>query len=558
MNRNLLTKMIIKAMTIKGHADVRQMHNNTLNAKKKNEKLLMKILRINAECEYGKKYHYSEIKTIADYREKVPVTTFSDYEGYIARMIENNESDLITSLPVIGYAQSSGSVGVRKFVPITQREVNIYTKYTVTRMLALADTWHKQHRGYGLIPGRGMFTCPSFDDTLPNGLLCSNIADVAAKQLGFIYPYILNVPFHRLFSSKEADFRYINSRFALEDENSMYVFCVFMKAFTDIMRYIEKNWETIVSDIETGTVSELSKASPEALEKLKTVVIPKPDRAAHLRAEFSKGFDETIIRRIWPNMSVICGIGTSTFSRFSEIARNYTEGVPYDYSIYGASEGLFAAADALESEKQLLLVDSCFYEFVPIDDETKILLIDELEIGKEYEIIITNQAGLYRYKCGDVIRVVDYINDCPYVVFAYRKGQLLNLTGEKTTEEHMKAVVSEIEKAADIKINNWTVYNCLEEHPYHYVLLAENKSGIDLSKYSELADRELRRINIRYKHFVENDELGAIVVKNQEPGSQAAWAKTQQEKGVPVSQIKPVRILDTKEKMNFFIHRVKE
>ncbi|MBR0418502.1 MAG: GH3 auxin-responsive promoter family protein, partial [Erysipelotrichaceae bacterium] len=78
----------------------------------------------------------------------------------------------------------------------------------------------------------------------------------------------------------------------------------------------------------------------------------------------------------------------------------------------------------------MVSIDSCYYEFIPVDDETKILSLDELEIGKEYEIVITNQAGFYRYRCGDVIKVLDYLNYCPYINFSSRKGTLLNITGE--------------------------------------------------------------------------------------------------------------------------------
>ena len=545
-------------MTVKGHRDINALHKMTADAGRINKKLLFKILKTNKDTEYGRKYHFSEIKTVEDFRRLVPVTTYTDYEPYVKRMIENEETNLLTSLPLVGYAQSSGTAGGRKFVPLTQPEVNVYTKYTVTRMLALADDYSKKRGNGHLRPGRGVFTCPSFDDYLPNGMLCSNIADVAAKQLGFLYPYILVVPFTKLFAPEEADFRYVNMRFALEDKHCMYMFSVFLKAYTDVLRYLENNWEIIVDDIEKGTISDISRATPEAREMLASAIKPNPVRAAELRREFSKGFDDTIIKRIWPDMAVVCGIGTSTFEPFSVIGKRYSKDVPFDYSIYGASEGLFAAVDELESPKQLMLIDSCFYEFVPVEDESRILCLNELEAGREYEIVITNQAGLYRYKCGDVIKVVGYMNQCPYVQFSHRKGQLLNLTGEKTTEEHMRVVVEKLAEEAGCAINNWCTCYCLDNHPYHYVLLAENKQGVDLSRYSEFADKVLRETNIRYMHFTDNNEIGKIEIRNQEPGTQRAWADMQVERGVPVSQVKPVRMLDTPQKEKFFLSRVIE
>lgn len=551
-----MSRVVVKAMITKGHMDLRSMHRNTIDAGSKNEKLLMRIIESNKDTEFGRKYGFADIRSVSDYRRMVPITTYHDFEPYTDRMIHNGESNLITAQKVVGYAQSSGSIGARKFVPLTQPEVNIYTKYTVTRMLACADNYFRARTGRGIKPFRGMFVCQSYDDTLPDGTLCSNVADVAAKQLGFVYPYILNVPFKKLFNDEEGDFRYINSRFALEDRDCLYMFCVFMKAFTDLMRYYENNWETLVDDIEKGTISDLSRTTPEVREKLLKVIKPNPERAAELRKEFSKGFDPTIIKRIWPNMSVICGIGTSTFEAFSRIARGYTEGVPLDFSIYGASEGLFAAVDAVESPGQLMLVDSCYYEFIPVGDESKVLGLHELETGQQYEIVITNQAGLYRYKCGDVVKVVGYMNECPYIRFSYRQGQLLNVTGEKTTEEHMRAVLDKIEKESGVTIANWAVYTRLDVHPYHYVLLIENEDGVDLSGYSKMADEALQEINVRYKYFVDRNTLGRITIENQRFGTNKEWADQQVARGVPVSQVKPVRILDTDAKEQFFLSRL--
>jgi hypothetical protein len=359
-----------------------------------------------------------------------------------------------------------------------------------------------------------------------------------------------------MFNEAEAESKYVNCRFALEDKDTLFMFCIFFREITGIINYLENNWQTIVNDIEYGTVSDLAMATPEALMKMKPFIKPNPERAAELRAEFEKGFDETIIKRIWPNMSVICGIGTSTFTPFSKRARKYCKGVPFDFSIYGASEGLFAAADEVESAKQLLLVGSCYYEFIPVDDESKLLSIDELEVGNEYEIVITNQSGLYRYRCGDVIKVVDYMNECPYVVFSYRKGQLLNITGEKTTEEHMAAVVKEIGKASGCNIKDWAVYSKIEEHPYNYLLLLETEDGTDLREYEEIAHEKLCEANPRYAYFSAINGMGKVEIDNQEPGTHKAWADQLIANGAPFSQVKPVRILDTPAKEEHFLNRI--
>ena len=555
--RDIMTGILDRVMIALGRREIRKMHRSTAGARKKNEELLMRILRTNKDCEYGKKYGFSDIKTAEEYRRRLPMTVFDDYQEYITRMIDGGEEGLLTSLPLVGYAQSSGSVGARKFVPLTQPEVNIYVRYTVPKMLAATDEYLRKNRGRGLRPGRGIFTCPAFDDFLPNGLPCSNVADVAARQLGRFYPYILVTPFKKLFNGQEADSKYMNFRLGLKDRDLLFMFSIFFMNFTDLFRYLELHWETLTDDIEKGQLSGLSMASPETRKKMEKLLRPNPERAAELRREFEKGFDKTILERIWPNLSVLYGIGSASFAPFAKIARGYTGKIPYDFSIYGASEGLFAATDQLEDPKQLLLVDSCYYEFIPEEEPDRILSLDELEEGREYEIVITNQSGLYRYRCGDVIRVVGYMNECPYVQFSYRKGQLLNMTGEKTTEEHMAAVVKEISRISGCNVTDWAVSHGLDSHPYRYMLLLENPEGRDLSGYSAQATEILKKVNPRFEVFFNEAELGPMTIHNLEYGTQLAWRDLRVSKGTAVTQYKPVRILDTPEKQEFFLSRIK-
>ncbi len=554
--RDLLTYLIIKAMIIKGNMDLNRLWRNTRDARKKNEKLLFEILRKNRDCAFGKAHHFDEIKSLEDYRRNVPLSVFSDYEEDIDRMINSNEEDRLFSAPLVGYARTSGSTGAVKYIPLTQSEVDTYTSNTLTIMMALADRYQREKYGHGLRPGRGMYGANSMEQFLPNGRLCSNIADVAALQLGFIYPYIINIPFKKLFKINEALPNYVNLRFALEDPNTSYIFAIFSSNLSEALNYLKQNWPILVEDIEKGTISEISLTDEATRAKLLKVIRPNPKRASELRKEFEKGFDDTIIRRIWPNMAVIASIGNGIFAPFTKDIKTYAGDVPIDYLIYGASEGLFATVDALESEKRLLIVNSCFYEFIPQDDETKICTIDELEPGKEYEIIITNQAGLYRYHCGDVIKVDSYMNECPYILFSHRKGHLLSVTGEKTTEDHMTAVVERVREKAGCGNLNWSVCINTNEFPTRYILLLENDQGLDLRKYSQFATEELKKENPRYADMFAFKLLGDMEIRNLKKGTNEEWKQLIIGKGASLSQVKPVTVLDTEEKEQFFLSRV--
>ena len=109
----IITWAMLKGMVLKGSAAIKRMEAHSLNAMQSNEELLMKILRDNKDTEYGKRYGFGDIHTIREYQEKVPFSTYDDYEPYIRRMVKNGEKDLITAYPVIQYAETSGSIGVQ-------------------------------------------------------------------------------------------------------------------------------------------------------------------------------------------------------------------------------------------------------------------------------------------------------------------------------------------------------------------------------------------------------------------------------------------------------------
>ncbi len=312
-----------------------------------------------------------------------------------------------------------------------------------------------------------------------------------------------------------------------------------------------------MDDIEKGTISDISRVSDEIRPQLMKVIRPNPGRAAELRSEFGKGFDDTIIERIWPNLSVIYAIGTTVYLPFANNVRRFTGNIPFHQSIYGASEGLFASPDELNVERKLMLVDGCFLEFIPVEEEeqtgeVKTLLVDELEVGKEYEMCITNMAGLYRYRFGDIIRVVSYMNQCPYIIFCRRKGNLINVAGEKTSETDMEYVIERISKEAGVDIFNWVVYVSTD------TLVLENPEGKDLTGYADLAEEAMGEANLRYHYWQNIGYVGRITIQNQRPGTHAEWAEMRVAGGTAPTQVKPVRILDTEQKMDFFLSRLME
>lgn len=561
MLEKLLSAVCVSAMTAKGRMDTANMLHNAKNARSVNEHLLMRILRENRNSEYGRRYHFDEIRSVEEFKRKVPIVTYKDIEAQVERIYENNEQGVLGSRKVIGFATSSGSIGKPKHIPRTNIEVGVYTRYTVTRFLALGSAYAKAH-GRRMKPTRGLCTLFQYEGNSPSGLPDTNVADIAAKKYFFIYPYILNMPLGRQFLSGDIDRDYANARFALADRELSYMFGVFAQSVSSVVEYVIEHRQMLVEDIRRGTISDAVEVRPEIRRELERRLKPDPERADELQREFDRGINETLLSRLWPNLTVISCIGTSiSFEGFSKYIQSYSKGIAFDYSIYGASEGLFAAAYRCDNPGQLMLPDSCYYEFVDAEnpDYGHTLAINELETGKEYEIIVTNQSGFVRYRFNDIITVLGYEGECPVINFAYRKGQLLNLSGEKTTMEHMNEAILRLERLSGEKIREWIVFADKNEVKSRYGILLETAGETDMSRYTAQFDDILCEVNRQYNHYYR--ECGLIdppVIYNQKSGAHEQWRAYKIAAGASPDQVKPVRILDTPEKTEFFLSRVRQ
>ena len=555
MIRKILTGAAMRIMVAKGNASLRHLQAACQAPFAENEALLQKIIKANRSTEFGRAHHFDEIRSLADYRRFVPPSTYEDYAAQLER-VKNGEPNVLTSAKVLGFSRTSGSSGVPKYIPATDASLKAYVKYTWTRALALgAQELKRQGKRYK--PGRGVFLSPATNETLPNGLPCSNIAEIGAREYGRFYPYILTVPTKKLFDMHDGDYVYSIYRFALADEDVSFIFSVFLTVNVSQLAYLKEHWPVIVDDIANGTISDSIDLKPEVRAELLRHVRPMPKRGAYLRKQFEQGFDETLLKRLWPNLTVICGIGNASFKSAADYVKSFAKGVPFDYSIYGASEGLVAAVTELESTEMQLLTDSCFYEFIPADSESEeFLTLDQLKAGEKYEILITTSAGLYRYRLKDVIEVRGFNGQCPRISFVRRKGQLFNVAGEKFSAEDARTCVELFEKAHGVRLENWLFYQDESVLPNRYAFVTECELPADENDCIDELEALMGQCNKRYESQRAKKFIGRLTVQKLAPGTHAAWAQRCVEAGASAAQIKPVHSLDTPEKKEFFLSRI--
>ena len=558
--------LIDSILISKGKKALKDIAKSTFDPRGENEKLLLKILKENKNTEYGKLYDFSNIKSIEEFKEKVPFSHYDTYEPYIMRMIKNKERNLITSYKVIQYAETSGSVGVQKKIPVTIKTMKLHQKYSIGRTKAMADKYYMETYGRHVPWEKGLNMVETELTTAEDGLPRGSVTGSVARRYKKLFKYFLEPPEVISFPIGGMNMNYMKARFALEEPRLVFFLSGFMTNFVDMLNYIKNNYKMICDDIENGTINNdvCSDASRPYVMKY---VRKNPKRAEELRKIFQEGFDTPIIPRLWPNFAWACAIGTGGFSTYLEKFKKYSgDKAAIDYFVYAASEGMFAVATKMNEPKFYPITDSCFFEFLPADapeNAKDTLTLDELEEGKEYEVIITNQSGFYRYRIGDVIKVIGKENKMPLITFAYRQGQLASIMGEKTTEEHLNEAVRRLAKKLGVDINDYALYLDTNKEPGRYVLLIEPDSPLPIDKdgkYAEMFHEIMCEVNSGGYGFGAKVRHGISMplVLIQEQQTHALWREYKMMTGSSGNQVKPVRVLDTPVKQKFFLGLVEE
>ncbi|CAF1560253.1 unnamed protein product, partial [Adineta steineri] len=183
------------------------------------------------------------------------------------------------------------------------------------------------------------------------------------------------------------------------------------------------------------------------------------ERANYIRKECLKTNVPGILHRLWPTLSYASTVIGGTFVIHKQELQFYCgEKLPLiNFLGYRASEGYFGILASIHTDEYFLIPTSVFFEFIKEEDvhhsQPKTLLISEIEPGNRYEVVCTTEGGLIRYRMGDMISCTGFLSRAddlvplpsepeeipriPLISIAYRVGSLLDVYGEKTSEQHV-------------------------------------------------------------------------------------------------------------------------
>ena len=534
-------------MNMKGYAEGGPVYDSMVEMTKDpmryNTELLMRMLDDNKDTEYGRKYGFADIKSVAEFQERVPLTTFDDYAGYVYRMTEGGESGLISAY---NYAKTSGTMGNPKRIPVSDRAMGVMNRYNMQlRTKVICDAI-----GFDWANPPYLNLIESQLTTLKNGATYGAISAKVIGQMGDYLPMLMTSPLEALVPDPKTNTRYLHARFALMNPEITSMGFSFSSILLELMQYIESEWEMLVDDIEKGTIDESVKMPADVRASVLGKIQPMPERAAQLREIFSQGFDEPIMPKIWPNLTIFSGVATGGFATYyNKLRQRYAgDGVRLFYVGLNASEGILSVPMDVDCPDSVLIPDSVFYEFIPIDSEDPgdIVTIDGVEVGKTYEIVITNQSGFYRYRIRDAVKVTGMYNNTPMIQFQYRIDQTISVLGEKTTELVLRGVAERVERELGYSMEDFSVFGDVDSVPMRYVMLMEATlpEGLDPGAVAAELDKGLCEGNPSYGDKVAKGMLDHLRLLFLQPETYLLYRDVMISKGAASAQLKPPRILN--------------
>lgn len=537
-------------MNMKGYAEGGPVYDSMVEMTKDpmryNTELLMRLLNDNKDTEYGRKYGFADISSVEEFQERVPLTTFDDYAGYVYRMTEEGETGLISAYNIAHYAKTSGTMGNPKRIPVSDRAMGVMNRYNMQlRTKVICDAI-----GFDWANPPYLNLIESQLTTLKNGATYGAISAKVIGQMGDYLPMLMTSPLEALVPDPKTNTRYLHARFALMNPEITSMGFSFSSILLELMQYIESEWEMLVDDIEQGTIDESVKMPAEVRQSILGKIRPMPERAAQLREIFSQGFDEPIMPKIWPNLTIFSGVATGGFSTYyNKLRQRYAgDGVRLFYVGLNASEGIFSVPMDVDCPDSVLIPDSVFYEFIPIDsdDSADIVTLDGVEVGKTYEIVITNQSGFYRYRIRDAVKVTGMYNQTPMIQFQYRIDQTISVLGEKTTELVLRGVAERVEKELGYDMEDFSVFGDVDSVPMRYVMLMEATlpEGLNPDTVAAELDKGVCEGNPSYGDKVAKGMLDHLRLLFLQPETYLLYRDVMISKGASSAQLKPPRIVN--------------
>ena len=416
------------------------------------EEVLLQLLEFAEDTEVGRKYEFDSIESYNTFKERLPIVSYEQIEPIIERT-RKGEQNLFWPTKVKLFAKSSGTTNAKsKFIPVSNE--------------ALEDCHYKSSKD----------------------LLCL---------------YLNNNENSQLFTGKSL--RLGGSKELYEDNGSLFgdLSAILIDNMPLWAEYSStpSNKVSLMSEWESKLMAIIHESMHENVTSLAGV----PSWMLVLMNKVLEETGKENLFQVWGNLEVYFHGGVN----FNPYKEQYKKILPNEnfryYEIYNASEGFFAIQDRNNEEDLLLMLDyGIFYEFIPMDVygtlEQEAIPLWEVELGKNYAIIITTNSGLWRYKIGDTVR---FTSKSPYrIKVTGRTKHHINVFGEEliieNAEEALKIACAKT-KAEIIDYTAGPVFMVNKEKGAHEWVIEFRTLPKDFNSFVGVFDNALKSLNSDYE-----------------------------------------------------------
>lgn len=448
---------------------------------------LLKRLIIEARhTEFGRKYDFSSIRSAKEFRERVPLHDYESLKPYILRL-KSGEQQLLWPSDVRWFAKSSGTTNDKsKFIPVTTEALEECHYKGGKDLLCL---YFHNNPETQLFNGKLLSLGGSHQiNSLTNDSFYGDLSAILIQNLPF---------WIQLFRTPERSI-------ALMDE-----------------------WEEKIERMAQVTMNENV-----------TNIAGVPSWTLVLLNRILELSGKNDLTEIWPNLELFVH-GAVSFTPYKEqFKRLIPKPDMYYLETYNASEGFFGIQDQLYSDEMLLMLDyGIYYEFLPVGEWDKehpqTITLDQVSLHENYAIIITTNAGLWRYKIGDTI-VFTSLN--PYrIKITGRTAHFINAFGEELIIDNAEKALAETCQQTGAIIRDYTgapIYFSDQDSGGHEWLIEFAQHPADLHDFVVLFDEALKRHNSDYEAKRYHDKILRLpIVRDVPQGTFYNWMKSREKLG---------------------------
>lgn len=451
------------------------------------KELFSNLISTAAFTEYGMIHKFNEILTYKDFQEKVPLTEYTELKPFIDRIIDG-EQDILWPTETKWFAKSSGTTAARsKLIPVT--------------IESLEECHYK-----------------------------------GGKDLLSLYYH--NYPDRKLYNGKHL----------IVGGSAQVNYLSYDSYFGDLSAIIVKNlpWWAEIRRTPAKEIALMSEWE-EKIEKMAQstiledvyIIAGVPSWTLVLAKRVLEITGKSTLKEVWPNLELFMHGGVSFEPYRDEFKRIIGFDDMHYVETYNASEGFFGIQDLVDNPGMLLMLDyGMFFEFIPMDSyngtaSTTVLTLGEVEVGKQYALVISTNGGLWRYIVGDTI-VFTELNPYRFRVSGRTKS-FINTFGEEVIVENADKAISAALKASNAKLRDYHVcpiYMENGEKGAHQWLIEFIEEPADLELFRKVLDDTLREINSdydakRYKGMILNEPVLTVIPK----GGFDQWLKSNNKLG---------------------------